>query len=269
MHRPSSSKATACLPEDEPQRKQLSRLLLQQEKTKAASPESATQSTFKIDWPGYNNKDHCQRDLTSPPKYVSRFASRSTCSSRESSMQGPLTPELTASIERVPSMIREELSQRLPCFSSVRKSSTFGPSADHFMSGIEGVHSNQENSTVSSTTERAVLAPVSSIVEATFFENNEPVPLRPVAYVPNSRAARYMGLESPIEPATPQSALPSYRADAHPSLNISTRPLLSSEQNGLPVEKSELSKYTLPASVEPKPAQEGPYRMAVAKSTCE
>lgn len=50
MHRPTSpSKVAGYIPEDDQQRKQLLRLLQQQEETKPVSPESATQNTFKID----------------------------------------------------------------------------------------------------------------------------------------------------------------------------------------------------------------------------
>lgn len=84
----------------------------------------------------------------------------------------------------------------------------------------------------------------------------------PVAYVASSQAARYMGLESPIEPATPLSALPSYRADAHPSLNISTRPLARHARDSYPSDKKEPAAYAMPTSQESRPLQEGPYRMA-------
>lgn len=308
MHRPApSSKAIGYIPEKEQQRKQLSRLLLQQEEVKVVSPESDTQTTFKIDWPGYN-KGQSRRDSMSTLRYMPRSTGTSRYDSRRSSMMGLPADHLTGGIERVSSMIQEEPSRRLPQLINSQRSSMFGPPADHLTGGIERVPTMileegsrritggiqrapsmmqrfrssmyeppadhltggiervptmiPDGSTVSLITRSANSAPVSSSTQSSLSVGSGPSPLRPVAYVPPSQAARYLGLESPIEPATPQSALPSYRADAHPSMNISTRPLHRLEQTGFPVEKKEPAIYAMPASEEPRPMQEGPYRMA-------
>ncbi len=78
-HRLVSSKSTSdFLPETELQRQQLLRLLLQQEETQAASPQTSTQHTFKIDLPGgverttARNTMHNLRNLP----FTSRLGSR-------------------------------------------------------------------------------------------------------------------------------------------------------------------------------------------------
>ena len=227
-----------------------------------ANLESATQNTFKIDWPG-NNKGQSRRDSMSTLRYIPRLAGTSLHGSIRGSMMGPRADHLTGGIERVPSTIEEEPEISIPQIVSSRRSSMFGPPADHLTGGIERVPTMiQEESPVSSTTQSSGSAPVSSMALGAYSAGSGPTPLRPVAYVPPSHTARYMGLESPIESATPLSALPSYRADAHPSLNISTRPLPRFEENGYPLEKKEPAVYAMPAFEELRPIREGLYRMA-------
>jgi len=237
-------------------------------------------------------------------RYIPRFGGASRLGSRRSSMMGPLADHLTDGIERIPSVIREEESpaggieqepsmiqgfagpagpltggiERMPSMMqrSAGPRTSDDPMIQRFAGptgpltgGIERVPSMifPDDSPVSSMTQSAGSGAMSSMTQSagSATANSRLAPLRPVAYVPQSQAARYMGIESPIEP---QSALPSYRADAHPSMNISTRPLSRQlQERGFPVEKKEPAVYAMPASDEPTPIQEGRYRMAEPSGT--
>lgn len=99
------------LPESEQQRKQLLSLLLQQEDDQASIPDTQTAQTFKIDWPGNHSSssDRSRRNTINTLRSFSRFGTSSRYASRRSSTFGITQPDhLPSSVDRVPTMIREE-----------------------------------------------------------------------------------------------------------------------------------------------------------------
>lgn len=246
MHRPTvSDKAPGYLPEHDQQRKQLLRLLLQQEDRKTADFESATQHTFKIDWPGTKNQS--RRNSMSTLRYIPKTMH----GSQRSSMSGASVDHLTGGIERVPFTIEEEPERCVPQMINCQPSSILDPPIDLSFEGVST--SILKQSPVSLIFGSPTSKPVSSTTQSLLPTGSGPAPLKPVAYVPPSHIARYMGLDSPLELTTPLSGLPSYRADAHPSLNIATRPLSHLQENGYPLEKQEPAVYAMPQIKEPRP----------------
>lgn len=99
------------IPETEQQRKQLLRLLVQQEEAQQASPDNASQ-TFKIEWPGFssnNSNDRSHRSTMTTFRSFPRIRPTSRYTTRRSTMLGGAPPDhLTGGIERVPTIIQEE-----------------------------------------------------------------------------------------------------------------------------------------------------------------
>ncbi len=236
------------LREDEEQRRQLSRLLLQQNEKTTLTPGSGTQTTFKIEWAG-NSKLQSRRSSFAVAESAPGFNVMNNHSSRGSLIPGT-GGQLTGGIERLPSIKVQEPSRFSLWFGSSRRNSIYDPPTDHLTGGIERVPTMDQQGSSPTTAQDSTSA------------DDGPAPLRPIAYVPRSQNARYFGLDSPRQPGSPQSALPSYSPYAHPSMNISTRPLSHFHENGFPIEKQEAGVYTLPAPTQQRPIREGPYRMA-------
>ena len=109
LHRHTLPTATPeYLPETEQQRKQLLRLLLQQEESQTSSPDMTASQTFKIDWPGSNNMstDRSRRNTLNSFRNFPRLGGGT--SRRSTILGGDPAESLPGGIERVPTVIREE-----------------------------------------------------------------------------------------------------------------------------------------------------------------
>lgn len=103
----SSSSTSKLLPETELQRQQLLRLLLQQEDARAPSPECDSQQTFKIDWPGSNERFE-RRSTLSTIRNLPRLGSRYGSHRTSSHYTHAPTENLTYGNEGVPMTLIEE-----------------------------------------------------------------------------------------------------------------------------------------------------------------